>query len=209
MEMQTTPRAGRPKSKEKRQAILCAASMLFLEKGLRGTSMDAVAKSAGVSKQTVYSHFENKEELFRACIGNKIASYGFADGVPASGADAREALFVLTRRFMDLIFDPEVVAMHRVILAEAASYPRIALLFYESGPAATKKAVSGQLQGLVERGALRPHDTVYAAWQLLNMALGRFQVQLQFGLIDHVPDDELDSHLRRTVEDFLRIYAVA
>ena len=70
-------RAGRPKSEAKAEAILHAASELFLSQGFQGTSMDAVAKRAGVSKQTVYSHFANKEELFKACIGAKVAGYGF------------------------------------------------------------------------------------------------------------------------------------
>ena len=204
--MQKPRRGGRPKSEEKRDAILSAATDLFLDRGLRGTSMDAVAQAAGVSKQTVYSHFANKDELFRNCIRNKIASYGFDEGAPVETGDIRESLFNLVKRFMALIFDSEVVAMHRVIMGEAASYPRIASLFFESGPGATKLAVSSFLQQLVTRGALRPHDTVYAAWQLLNMAVGNFQAKLQFGLIERVPEQELDDHLRRTVEDFLVLY---
>ncbi len=206
MAVQNAPRAGRPKSEEKRAAILEAASTLFLEKGLQGASMDAVAREAGVSKQTVYSHFENKDELFRACIKGKIAAYGFAEDTFPGDGDTRELLFQLTRRFMELIFDPEVIAMHRVVSAEAASHPRIASLFYESGAAATKRAVGAFLDDLVRRGELAIPDVDYAAWQLANMAFGKFHMQLQFGLIDHVPDDELDAHLRRVVEDFVRLY---
>jgi TetR/AcrR family transcriptional repressor of mexJK operon len=207
VETQTQARAGRPKSEEKRTAILCAASRLFLEKGLQGTSMDAVAREAGVSKQTVYSHFENKEALFRACIQGKIAQYGFAEGGFPDAGDVGEGLFLLTRRFMALIFDPEVVAMHRVVLGEAANHPRIAGLFYESGPAATKRAVGAFLERLALRGDLDIPDITYASWLLPNMAFGKFQIQLQFGLIDRVPEEELDHHLRRVVDDFLVLFA--
>lgn len=100
--------------------------------------------------------------------------------------------------------------MHRIVMAEAASHPRIASLFYESGPesgpGATHAAVEAFLQRLVERGVLRVHDTRYAANQLLNMAFGHFNLQLQFGLILQVPEAELDAHLRRVVEDFWVLY---
>jgi TetR/AcrR family transcriptional repressor of mexJK operon len=197
---------GRPKSEEKARAILCSASRLFLERGLQGTSMDAVAREAGVSKQTVYGHFENKEALFRACIRAKVSEHGFsADAVPESG-DVRALIHRLCLRFMDLIFDPEVVAMHRVVMAEALAHPRIAELFYENGPAATHEAVAALLRRLVEHGKLRPHDSDYGAWQLLNMSFGGCHTQLLFGLIHEVPRAQLDAHLRQVAEDFHVLY---
>src|SRR3978361_1733983 len=59
---------GRPKDLEKRAAILDAAKRLFPHSGFDGTSMDAIAADAGVSKLTVYSHFTDKETLFVAAI---------------------------------------------------------------------------------------------------------------------------------------------
>lgn len=206
--MQDTQRAGRPKSEEKRQAILEAATALFLEKGLQGTSMDAVAREAGVSKQTVYSHFQNKEALYSACIKAKVASYGFEETGFTGTGEPGAALFSLVKHFMALIFDPEVVAMHRIVMAEAASHPRIAALYYESGPGATHAAVEAFLRRLVDRGALRSHDTRYAASQLLNMAFGHFHLQLQFGLVQQIPEAELETHLRQVVADFLVLYGI-
>jgi AcrR family transcriptional regulator len=59
---------GRPKDLEKRAAILDAAKRLFPTSGFEGTSMDAIAADAGVSKLAVYSHFRDKETLFIAAI---------------------------------------------------------------------------------------------------------------------------------------------
>jgi TetR/AcrR family transcriptional repressor of mexJK operon len=59
---------GRPKDLIKRQAILESAKRLFLEQGYDGSSMDAIAKAAGVSKLTVYNHFHDKENLFVAAV---------------------------------------------------------------------------------------------------------------------------------------------
>src|SRR5258708_2764511 len=48
----------------KRKAIVEAATTTFLHKGYLGTSMDEIAALGGVSKQTVYKHFADKERLF-------------------------------------------------------------------------------------------------------------------------------------------------
>src|SRR5215467_2687910 len=50
----------------KKLAVLKAALRLFLEQGYGATSMDAIARAAGVSKATLYAHLKNKEELFAA-----------------------------------------------------------------------------------------------------------------------------------------------
>ena len=55
---------GRPKDMEKRAAVLEAAMALFPARGYDGVSMDAIAQAAGVSKLTVYSHFQDKDTLF-------------------------------------------------------------------------------------------------------------------------------------------------
>ena len=207
-EVSAPVRAGRPKSKAKAEAILRAAAELFLAQGFQGTSMDAVAGRAGVSKQTVYSHFANKEELFTACIGAKVGGYGFDAAAVVDDADLRAALLTIARQFVDLLLDPDVVAMHRVVMGEAASQPRIASLFFDSGPRQTKAAVCAFLQRQVDQGRLRiPGDRLlYAAVQLLNMAIGMYQLQLLLGLRESIDEAELRPHLEQVVDDFLTLY---
>ena len=62
---------GRPKDLEKRAGILEAAKDLFLARGFEATSMDAVAQAAGVSKLTVYNHFQDKDTLFLSAVKSK------------------------------------------------------------------------------------------------------------------------------------------
>ena len=203
-------RTGRPKSEQKAEAILLAASERFLSKGFQGTSMDAVAQRAGVSKQTVYSHFANKEELFKACIHAKVAGYGFDETTTVDARDLRTALMKVARRFVDLLLDPEVVAMHRVVMGEATSQPRIAALFFDSGPKRTKAAVCAFLQQQVDAGrlAIAQDRLLYAAVQLLNMAIGMYQLQLLLCLRDAVDEAEINAQIEHAVDDFLRLYAV-
>jgi TetR/AcrR family transcriptional repressor of mexJK operon len=56
------------RSLRKRQMILSAGRQLFLSNGYQGTSMDQVAATAAVSKQTVYKHFGEKRALLYAIV---------------------------------------------------------------------------------------------------------------------------------------------
>jgi AcrR family transcriptional regulator len=50
----------------KREAILEAAFAVFSRYGFRRTSMEDIAREAGISRASIYSYFENKEEIFRS-----------------------------------------------------------------------------------------------------------------------------------------------
>ena len=65
-----------PRSARKRRVILEAATETFLRKGYLGTSMDEIAALAGVSKQTVYKHFADKETLFTEIVAAVVDEAG-------------------------------------------------------------------------------------------------------------------------------------
>lgn len=58
---------------EKRQVILEGAVKVFIESGYDVSSMDRIAEVAGVSKRTVYNHFQSKESLFQAVVDDFLS----------------------------------------------------------------------------------------------------------------------------------------
>lgn len=68
--MTTTRREAKPseKSEQKRARILEAAERLFVEQGLEGASLRAIAKEAGYTPAALYFHFENKQALYAALL---------------------------------------------------------------------------------------------------------------------------------------------
>lgn len=56
-----------------RSRIIGAADALFYEHGLRSVSVDAIAERAGVTKRTLYYHFESKDELVAAYLASRDA----------------------------------------------------------------------------------------------------------------------------------------
>src|SRR5262249_37727927 len=80
-------------SKRKRRQVLEAAGRLFLRHGFGATTMDAIAREAGVSKATVYAHAKNKQELFAAIVNDRSAIiYQSIEPARLSDVDAATAL---------------------------------------------------------------------------------------------------------------------
>ena len=66
--VRTRKRAAHLGPERRRPEVLDAALKLFLQGGYEGTSMEAIARAAGVTKPVVYACFPGKEELFRALL---------------------------------------------------------------------------------------------------------------------------------------------
>lgn len=135
--------AGRPKSEEKRCKIMKAASALFLECGFASTSMDLVASRAGVSKQTVYSHFDNKDSLYVAVIEDKCSQYCFDEEILTMDASHFEnSLNRLGHQFIQLLSDPEVIATYKALIGGVNTNQHISELFYTAGSRRGRKILS-------------------------------------------------------------------
>jgi len=74
----------------RQERILAAAREQFLMNGLRGTSMEGIARAAGVAKPTLYKYFPDKQALFDAIVAGLLgelraaAEKGFAGPGPAA-----------------------------------------------------------------------------------------------------------------------------
>lgn len=121
----------RPLDPEKRHAILCAAHEAFLRDGYARTSMDEVARMAGVGKMTVYRHFGNKETLFEQML-RSVCDGMFEKVPPAAEGGLADALSRIAWAFLDLISPPDRLAVFRLVLAEAERFPEMASRFHDA-----------------------------------------------------------------------------
>ncbi|MGZ8095684.1 MAG: TetR/AcrR family transcriptional regulator, partial [Methylosarcina sp.] len=96
--------------KSKRQAILDAAKRAFLAHGYSGASMEAIAEAAPVSKPTLYSHFNGKQELFAAVIAGQCESLLLTLARSQTElTDPAIGLKTIARAFVDLIYADEAL----------------------------------------------------------------------------------------------------
>ena len=205
--------AGR--SARKRRAITEAATALFLRDGYRYTSMDQVAAEAAVSKQTVYKQFADKEQLFRSIVlgvtGNSEAiitdmTSGLRTTDVASHAELRAVLTNLVRRYIDGVLQPRVLALRRLIIAEAERFPDLARTYFEQAPARAIEVIASALQTYIERGLLAADDPRLAAAHFAYLALAIPQDRAQFYPHERPSPAERDRLANEAVRIFLAAY---
>ncbi len=116
----------------KAQQILRGALPEFLKNGYTRTSMDKIAKVAGVSKQTLYNHFSDKEALFTALI-KQIGSQKFklVWSQPLTG-EPQQVLTELGWRILEQVNDREHLSFVRLLIAESEQHPELSQLFLQN-----------------------------------------------------------------------------
>ena len=124
---------GRPTRQEaqRRHAVLLdTAIRLFLERGLDTVSVDEIAKQSAVAKRFIYGRYRDKSELFVAAI-----EHAFADRLDVLHAfklphgRAAHGLLAFGRMLLDIVLQPEAVALHRLFISSAPRFPDLAKLF--------------------------------------------------------------------------------
>lgn len=153
----------------KRETILEAARKLFLEVGFGAASMDAIADAAKVSKQTVYNHFGSKEELFAAMVRETCDTMTLAFVEAAKDGNPEKSLRSIARRFMDMVFDEDKLALHRILMAEVSRFPELGRSFYQSGPAVIRQFLADYFREQNRRGTLKVDNPQVTAEQFISM----------------------------------------
>ena len=202
------PGRGRPKDPDKRLAILAAAKTMFTAKGLVGTSMEGIAQAAGVSKLTVYSHFRNKDELFRQTVFAKCAEHWpevlfDVDARPP----LRELLQLIGQGFLDLVNSEEVINMYRLLAAEASGATKFGRLFWEAGPERTMQRFSQVLEAAAKDGEIRMSDARKSASLFFVLLKGEHHIKCLVGAGPALDGTARKRHLEEVVDFFLRGHA--
>jgi TetR/AcrR family transcriptional repressor of mexJK operon len=203
--------AGLPRySEQKRRQILQAAFRLFLRHGFEATTMDAIAREAGVSKATVYAHAKNKQELFAGIVAGRAALiYGSVELQGAESAAPEDALNRFARHFIQLILSPEAQGIYRLVVAEAPRNPELGRIFFEQGPRAVTQRLAAILEAQVKTGHLDIDDPLAAAQEFLGMLHGKFHLPCVLGVAGQPPVAELERAAERVVRTFLKVYRSA
>ena len=209
-ETSTAP-GGPGRTARKRQAILDAATALFLRDGYTATSMDQIAAAAAVSKQTVYKQFADKQSLFREIVTGTVeeVSDPVARRVASlrDGADLEVSLLELARALVTQVIQPPVMQLRRLVIGEASRFPELGQLFYQRGPGRTIDELAAAFTDLAASGQLRTADPRLAAehfnWLVMSVPLNRVMLCGDAGRPD--PAD-LDRYADAGTRAFLAAY---
>ncbi|MEV0230608.1 TetR/AcrR family transcriptional regulator [Nonomuraea sp. NPDC050786] len=198
----------------KRRQIMDAARPVFLRNGYVGASMDEVAALAAVSKQTVYKHFTDKEQLFTSIILDTTDQVsGLATLIATTLDDSHDLekdLHELARRYLDALMRPDVLRLRRLIIAEADRFPDLGRTWYQQGFERSLTTLATAFQRLAERGLLRLDDPQLTAEHFVGLLLWIPVNKVMFwGGGDHYTEADLDRLSEAAVAAFLRAYGAA
>ena len=169
-------RGGRPSSEASEQLgelILDAATELFLAHGYGATSIEAVAKRVRVSKRTFYHRFADKPALFAAVVHRIIERLRPPASVPiVEGIDIQAILERLAALILAAALSPQAIALHRLIVAESARFPKLAAVVAREGASEEAvKLIAGLLTSESATGRVAIDDSEFAAQQFLYMVV--------------------------------------
>ncbi|MCP8940794.1 TetR/AcrR family transcriptional regulator [Alsobacter sp. SYSU M60028] len=192
----------------KRQQILDGARRVFLDRGFEGASMGEIARSARVSKGTLYVYFENKEQLFVAMMEQERRLHFKAEFVPDPGLETAETLRRFGRGLVLFLSQPKVLRAMRTAMAIAERMPEVGRGFYERGPASTIRRIAAWLDERVAAGELAIPDSTLAAAQFLDLCQSGVIRPALFGV--ELADSERQAVVDRVVDAavamFMRAY---
>jgi len=147
-------RGGRPsqlQASQIRERILDIATDLFLTQGYGETSIEAIAKRAGISKRTFYHRFDDKADLFGAVAHRLIMRLRPSHAASLfTGGTLEEILQRLAKVILRAALSTEALALYRLIVSEATRFPELAIIMDTEG---SRREAVGHIADLLETQA--------------------------------------------------------
>jgi AcrR family transcriptional regulator len=199
---------GRPQIRpddETRRIIYEAARHAFAASGYAATSMEAVARRAGISTRTLYRLIPNKASLFEGMVSDRLDRFLSEVSLHAGDdTDIEEALCAALMACAELVLDEEVIALQRMILQEAGKFSDIAGMFYRNGIQRTVAALAEWLRVQQKRGLIELNDIEEAAGMLIGMVASAPQRAALFGGLPLPSRSQIEARVRSCAALFLR-----
>jgi TetR/AcrR family transcriptional repressor of mexJK operon len=200
-------RGGRPSKAEAEQLgerILDVATELFLAEGYGATSIEGVARQAGIGKRTFYARYADKAAIFAAVVHRIVERLRPPTMVALfEGGGCEAVLQRLARLMLRAALTPEALALSRLIIAEASRFPELAAVVAREGASAEAvRHIGALLENEKRAGRLNLDNPQFAAEHFIQMVVAQPQRRAQ-GLGRPMSEAELDRWSADTVALFL------
>ena len=201
-------KVGRPKrgtESARTEALINAATRVFLREGYGLASIDKVASEAGVSTRTIYERYKNKADLLGAVI-TRLVNRDMTTVLATAELDRldpKDALTAIAQTMMRRARDPESAALFRIVATEAFRFPELAAKMRESGKVRWEGAIANYFRGQVERGTLNLASPDRAATLFLQMICAELHECVLFGRADTMAQIDFTPHVTHAIDIFL------
>lgn len=197
----------------KRKSILEAAAEVFCRQGFTGASIDEIAAEACVSRQTVYNHYREKENLFTAVVEDVMDRanamlFTTLSTFPEKPDNLEDDLVAFAVRLShNCICNQDGKFLRKLVQSEGERYPHLFESWRQHGPGKIGTALAALFARLAHKGLLHIDDFDVAARQFLALVNADLQMSTLFGVTP--TEAELDTAARNAVRTFMRAYAPA
>ncbi|HEY3890629.1 MAG TPA: TetR/AcrR family transcriptional regulator [Bradyrhizobium sp.] len=199
---------GRPQVRpddETRRIIYEAARHEFARSGYAATTIETVARRAGVSTKTLYRLIPNKAALFEGMVSERLDRFRSEVNLHAGDhGHIEEALYAALLACADLTLDDEVIALQRMALQEAGKFSDLAGTFYRNAIQRTTAALAEWLRVRQKRGLIELDDVDEAAGMLLGMVASAPRRAALFGGLPLPSRPRIEARVRSCAALFLR-----
>lgn len=186
--------------------MIDAAESLFFERGFTGTTVEAVAERAGVSKVTLYAHFGDRNGLFEAVIGQ--VAERMEQGLAATARD--QPLAATLEHFgitlLTEILSAKMIDFERHLAPGLRDHPELAARCFDAGPGRFRRKLADILAAAMQRGELASDDPGLAADDLFGLWHGFISAETKFAQGCAPTAPQIRARVARGVQKFLAAY---
>ena len=193
----------KPRTTDKREEVLDIASETFLSKGFDGTSINVMAREAGISKESIYRYFGSKEDLFLAVVERELEVYkkSMLDTISHfQGKSLKEALFSVAEATLKVASHDRTLALRRLIFQMSANGSKVGTHYFQSGPDIAYK-------NLLRLFEYYKPESVFPIEKLsryfVALVLHRTMLQRECGVMESLSPEEIRRSSMEAVEDFM------
>jgi AcrR family transcriptional regulator len=191
----------------KNEAILDAAMAVLGERGI-AAPMEAIARRARVSKQTIYNHYGSKAELVRALTLRRVGEITAQLETPDGLHDPARTLTGFARVLLEAVLKPGRQNLYRMAILASVDMPDVALAMFEAGPKESRAKLARFLALETAAGRLDCPDPLQAAEFFAGMAIGSQQTAALLAVPSTLTAERIDDIAREVAARFMRAYAV-
>src|SRR5229473_5754263 len=189
----------------KRRQILDGARKVFMDLGFDGASMNEIARSAGVSKGTLYVYFADKNRLFEAIVAGEALEHGQVVFNFDPARDVATTLREFGKAYIELLCRPGGGSAIRTVMAIAERMPDVGRRYYERVLEKTINRLADYLEAHVKLGELAIDDCQLAASQFMLMC----QASLFLPFIFQAAPPPSPERIKRVIDSATRMFLAA
>lgn len=198
---------GRPKDLEKKKSILNAAKQLFLMHGYDGSSMNEIAKLAGVTKLTVYNHFQDKATLFTCAIEETCEA--LIQSMPLilePSSDFKSSLAEACQISMNIANLPEAIKLDLLMMELSAQNNPLVVQFFNASHGQLNQMWSHFLACAQKLGFIQDSDIEQQIEILSSLLFGLRHQKILLGLSTSPSAEQQQQIIENAIELFLYKY---